>query len=126
MAYDYSDDLAFATEMITEFGGECTFTKQDSTIDPDDPLGPSLVADTTVTAFGVGLEVIGNEFGKYIDLKELVAKHDRVILFPGHATEDYSSYHMLTDADGETWKIGNVMTFKPGTLALLHFVGLKA
>ena len=126
MAYDYSDDLAFAVEMITEFGGSCTFERLASDVNPADPLGPSLVASTTVTAPGVGLEVIGNEFGKYIDLKELVAKHDRVILFPGNATEDYSEYHNLTDLDGKVWKIGKVMTFKPGSLALLHFVGLTA
>jgi len=124
--YDYSDDLAFAVEVITEFGSPYTLTRLDKGVDPDNPLGPSLVANATTNAFGVNIEVIGNEFGRYINLKDLLAKHDGVVLFPGHTSIDYSSYHLLTDLDTKVWKIGEVMTFKPGNLAILHFVGITA
>lgn len=124
MPYDYSDDVALAVEMITEFGAVMTFSRKDAAIDDADPLGPSLVADTTFELPGVGIEVIGSSFGRYVNIEELITKHDRVILTPGYAAQDIETFHFMTDAAGVTWKIGKVMSFEPGDTRVLHFVGL--
>lgn len=125
MAYDYSDDLAFAQTVISEFGELYTFEKPGLTINPLDPLGPSLDAPVTFQLAGVGVEVIGTSFGRYVDITDLVKNHSRVILTPGYAAEDIETFALVTDAAGVAWTIGEVMSFAPGNTKLLHFVGLN-
>lgn len=125
MAYDYSDDLAFAQTVIAEFGQLFTFEKLGETVNPVDPLGPSLEAPVTFQLAGVGIEVIGTSFGRYVDITDLVKTHSRVILTPGYAAQDIETFALVTDAAGEAWAMGEVMSFTPGDTRLLHFIGLN-
>lgn len=125
MAYDYSGDLEFAQTIIAEFGSSHTFTRLDEVLDINDPLAENVGASVTVTMPGVSLEVIGNEFGRYVDVRDMIKTYDKVVLFPGYAAADIETFNFVTDADGVVWMIGDVMSFKPADVSLLHFVGLK-
>lgn len=125
MAYDYSDDLAFAQTVISEFGELYTFEKHGVSVDPSDPLGPSLDANVSFQLAGVGIEVIGTSFGRYVDITDLVKTHSRVILTAGYAAQDIETFALVTDATGQAWSMGEVMSFAPGDTKLLHFIGLN-
>lgn len=125
MAYDYTDDIAFAESVISEFGDVYIFERMDSVIDTDNPLVANAGNPVVFSIPGVGLEVIGSSFGRYVDLTDLIKNHDKSILTPGYQLDDIETFHTVTEPGGKIWKIGQVMTFAPADVPVLHFVGLK-
>lgn len=126
MAYDYTDDVAFARQEIAEYGRPVTLLKQPSgAADPNNPLaGPSGAVESvpTVAAFvyptgltNLGMGTVSVELFKHCDAIALIANID------GH---DVSEFDQLDDGD-RTYAIDEVKTFKPGDTVLLYYVGVR-
>lgn len=129
MAYDYSGDVAFALEMIAEFGRAVTFVKQSATPgDAAKPLhGPSAApvsVGNVMAAFVEPSSVI--RLGQSSETKPGLWKETTQIALVGAVEgHDLTTFTTITDSDGTGWKIEHVEVFKPGPTLLLYYVGVR-
>lgn len=127
MAYDYAEDLAFAQEMIAEYGRAVSLVKLSApTVDPANPLGgssvPPLVVSGVMAAFvaPTGLVHLGA-----LKNAKLLKECEQVALVAANGANEFSDFDMMTDDDGSDWKIATVDEFKPGATALLYYIGVN-
>lgn len=127
MAYDYSEDLAFAVETINEYGRPVSFYKEAKDVDAANPLGapedPTPSAPVkAVFVYPSGVQNLGS-FGflasTFKDFEQVA------MIAPSAAVGDYYDQTHLIDFDGSTWAIGKVDKFQPGDTALLYYVGVN-
>lgn len=129
MAYDYSDDVVFANEMIAEFGRPVTFIKHSGTPgDATKPLhGPSadpLEVPGIYAAFLEPSSVV--RLGQGTDQRPGLWKDStRIMLVAPDGTNDFSTFHAIEDSDGSGWKIEHVEVLQPGATIVLYYVGVK-
>lgn len=129
MAYDYTDDVAFALEMVAEFGRPVSFVKVSSVPgDADKPLHGPTAEPVTVpdipAAFVEPSSVI--RLGQSTDQRPGLWKETtQIALVAPVAGHDLATFTKLLDSDGTGWKIEHVEAFKPGDTLLLYFVGVR-
>ena len=132
MAYDYSDDVAFAVEMIAEYGRAVSFVKSSSTPGnpakplhgPDPEETPSLVVPGIMAAFVEPSSVI--RLGASTEQKPGLWKNStKIALVAPDGTNDFTTFTAITDADNSGWKIEHVEELKPGLVTVLYYVGVK-
>lgn len=128
MAYDYTDDVAFAVEMIAEFGRAVTFVKASATpADANKPLhgvgAPTTVPDI-MAAFVEPSSVI--RLGASTEQKPGLWKEStKIALVAPDGTNDFTTFTAITDSDGSGWKIEHVEELKPGDTTVLYYVGVR-
>lgn len=127
MAYDYASDVAFAVEMIAEFGRLVDFHKVSETpLDVNKPLEGN-GADTDVSGVmacfvepsslrSLGLSLIVNGVWK---------DSTQIALVAADGVNDFTTFTTITDSDMTTWTIANADKFQPGDTAILYYVGVK-
>lgn len=129
MAYDYSDDVAFAQEMIAEFGRQIVLVKYSGIPgDANKPLhGPTAPPTRVEDIFAAFLEpssVI--RLGQSTEQRPGLWKDStQIALIAADGANDFATFHAIEDSDGSGWKIEHVETLKPGATAVLYFVGVK-
>lgn len=129
MAYDYTDDVAFALEMIAEYGRAILFVKQSSTPgNPAKPLhGPTaapLVVPDIMAVFVEPSSVI--RLGAAVNQNPGLWKETtKIALVAPDGTNDFTTFTTITDTDGSGWKIEHTEELKPGDTALLYYVGVR-
>lgn len=129
MAYNYSDDVAFAVEMIAEYGRAVTFVKQlsapaNATKPLHGPAAAPVVLSGIMAAFVEPSSVI--RLGQSTDQKPGLWKETtQIALVAPVAGHDLTTFTTLTDSDGTGWKIEHVEAFKPGDTLLLYYVGVR-
>lgn len=131
MAYDYSDDVAFAVEMVAEYGRAVSFVKASATVaDATKPLHgpgvgqPPLTVPGIMAAFVEPSSVV--KLGASTETTPgLWKKSTKIALVAPDGANDFTTFTAITDADGSGWKIEHVEELKPGDTVLLYFVGVK-
>lgn len=129
MAYDYSDDVAFAIEMIAEYGRAVSFTKFSAVPgDPTKPLhGPTeepIVVADVMAAFVEPSSVI--RLGASSTNQPGLWKESTKIALVGQVEgQDLTTFSTIIDSDGSGWKIEHVEELKPGPTTVLYYVGVK-
>lgn len=131
VAFDYTELLGVAQDLIEEFGRAVTLTGQaEAPGTPSKPWdGPSTVVSTplplfgcfvppnTVRQFGLTALGLGTEFRDLITYSEQI-----MICSPGEV--DLSIYTNLVDT-GVIWGIIGNQTLKPGPVTVLAFIGVR-
>jgi hypothetical protein len=127
--YDYTEDLALARELITEFGRLVTAQRLSSApADSNKPWkGPGTpTVDKTHKTTAAFVPASGADLGRFVQDKELLRRCEQVALLPGtgKVSVDLNDFHFLLD-EKVTWKIEWVRELKPGPLSLLYVIGVK-
>lgn len=131
MAYDYTSDIAFANEIIAEYGRPISFVKaSDGAVDDTNPLAGPVVA-TPVR--------VDNIMAAFVELKSSTSLglNTREIALFGESTEvalvapdvagtNFKDFNFIIDTDGKQWKIEFTYVFKPGLVPVLYYVGVIA
>lgn len=127
MAYDYSDDVGFAREMIAEYGRAVTFVKASSALaDPNRPALGNAPPLTVAGVMAVGVELFGNALGNYIDRENALWKEcQQVFMVAPSGAHQFHEFTSITDSDGGTWKIHVGSKLRPGDTDVLFFIGCK-
>lgn len=129
MAYDYTDDVAFAQEMIAEFGRAVVMVRASATPgDATKPLhGPSAAPTrvTDVMAAFVELSSVQRLGAATTTGPGFWKEATKVMLIAPDGTNDFTTFTAVEDDDGNEWKITMADAFKPGDTVLLYFVGVK-
>ena len=129
MAYDYAEDIAFAQEVIAEFGRPCTFeivtsTPADTSKPWNGPAAPVAASSSAVPAAFV--PVSGAGLGKQVEEDMLLHRAQQVCLVAPSAAEpsfDFAACHRVQDG-GVSWRVVKAEVFRPGGSALLYALGL--
>jgi hypothetical protein len=129
VAFDYSEMVALALELVTEFGREVTLIElAESVSDPTQPwLGNTAprttpAAELTVMAVFVepsrlddlGTSALGEDFLRRVSQIAIIA-----------STEDLDDFDEILDSDSSRWRVERVSSLKPGPVNLLHYLGLN-
>jgi hypothetical protein len=129
MAYDYTDDVAFALEMVAEYGRPVSFVKVSGTPgDATKPLhGPTVepeILPGIMAAFVEPSSVI--RLGQSTEQKPGLWKNTtQIALVAPVEGQDLATFTTITDSDGTGWKIEHVEALKPGLVTVLYYVGVK-
>jgi hypothetical protein len=127
MAYDYSADVAFATEMVAEYGRLITLTKEVQEVDSADPLGapvadPEEVAGIrAVFVYPSGLVNLGLS----VRSRELMKESEQIAIIAADGTNAFDQFTGAIDSDGSVWAVNATEVFKPGDTTLLYYLGMK-
>lgn len=126
MAYDYTDDVAFAVEMVEEFGRGVQFVTLSETRDDANPLAGSTTQPTVSDPIpAVFVAIAGlNELGASAEIRDLLKAYEQTCLV-APSTTDYEACQLIRESDGGEWKIGRVLKFMPGDTALLYYIGVN-
>ena len=138
MAFDYSELVTTAQELVAEFGRVVTLRRLNAA--PPDPTKPWIPADNPREAAGflpgstepsfAELEVtavfaepssLQNLGGPNAQLVDWVKRAQQVAII-AHP-DDLSTFSELVDG-AEVWRVVGCSTLNPGGTRLLHFVGL--
>jgi hypothetical protein len=128
MAVDWTDTIAFAKEMIAEYGRVIQIEKLSA--GPADPTpgkrwrgaGVPTVADS-VTASGVFLPPSGDEFGAKIATEDMLAEVEQIVLV-GQTPSVVTEYNSILDSDNLRYAIKWTWWLKPGNDILLYAFGV--
>ncbi len=125
MAYDYTDDVAFAVEMVAEFGRAIRFVLLNETVNDADPLAapPAPALSAPVPAVFVAPTGVV-DLGATATTRDLLKGFEQVAIVAPSAI-DYEAAEKVRDHDGSEWKIGRVLKFQPGDTALLYYIGVN-
>lgn len=129
MAYDYSEDVAFANEMIAEYGRSITFSKVvDAGADASDPLADSMDADiVSPPVMAAFVEITGlRALGMSVDQVALFKNSTSVALLAPDGFTDFAQFNFLNDTDGSLWKVNATSVLKPGNTVVLYYIGVCA
>lgn len=128
MAYDYSSDVAFAQEMVAEYGRPVTMVKDvPGTVDASDPLGapdddPETVANVlAVVVYPSGLVNLGLS----VRSRELMKEAEQIAIVAADGVNDFSRFTRIIDTDGSVWAVRSTEVFKPGDTTLLYYIGVN-
>lgn len=127
MSYDYSGDVAFAQEMVAEYGRLVTLVSDAQEVDASDPLG----APTTdpVEVAGVRAVVVYPSglinLGLSVRSRELMKEAEQIAIIAADGTNDFSQFTGMIDTDGSVWAVTKTEVFKPGDTAILYYLGVK-
>lgn len=127
MSYDYSGDVAFAQEMVAEYGRLVTLISDAQEVDASDPLG----APTTdpVEVAGVRAVVVYPSglinLGLSVRSRELMKEAEQIAIIAADGTNDFSQFTGMIDTDGSVWAVTKTEVFKPGDTAILYYLGVK-
>lgn len=128
MTYDYASDVAFAQEMVAEYGRPVMFLKDDpGAVDAADPLGePSgdpIEVDNVraVVVYPSGLVNLGLS----VNSRELMKESEQIAIVAPDGVNDFSTFTQMIDTDGSVWAIGKTEVFKPGDTTLLYYIGVN-
>ena len=126
-AFDYSDLLATAQDLIQRFGRQVTFVKLDaSPADADKPwLGataPRSSPDDTATVYAVNVPVsslVG--LGGLVAADDMLKDIDLAMIVEAQG-DDLTTFQVLQDG-GVDYRLKIVRTLKPGGTTMLFAVG---
>lgn len=127
MSYDYSGDVAFAQEMVAEYGRLVTLVSDAQEVDAADPLGapttdPVEVSDVrAVVVYPSGLINLGLS----VRSRELMKEAEQIAIIAADGTNDFSQFTGMIDTDGSVWAVTKTEVFKPGDTAILYYLGVK-
>jgi hypothetical protein len=127
MAYDYSDDIAFAVEMVAEYGRPITLTKVTRDVDAANPLGTPAAADTVVAdipavfVYPSGLVNLGLS----VKSRELMKQSEQIAIIAADGATAFDQFTTITDQDGSEWAVMNCEVFKPGPVPVLYYLGVN-
>lgn len=127
MSYDYSGDVAFAQEMVAEYGRLVTLTNDVQEVDASDPLGAptaDLVEVAGVRAVVVYPSGLIN-LGLSVRSRELMKEAEQIAIIAADGTNDFSQFTGMIDTDGSVWAVTKTEVFKPGDTAILYYLGVK-
>jgi hypothetical protein len=130
MAYDYSEDLALAKELIAEYGRSVTvqhLSAGSATSDTPWKGAGTPTVDKSHRTMGAFLPLSGsNDLGKLVRDKELLKRCEQVVLIPGtgKSSTDLGDFVRILD-NATLWKIEWVKELKPGDTSLLYVMGVK-
>lgn len=130
MAFDYSEIIEVAKELIEEFGREVTLIREaQAAADPNKPWeGPADGGETEVTLYSVvvppnQVRIFGlSALGQATEFVDLMAMSEYIhIIFPG--THDVRKFTHVDD--GERFSITGAQVLKPGNDQLLAYLGVR-
>lgn len=127
MAYDYTDDIAFAIEMVAEFGRAVSFGKLAEGVNAADPLGaPTSAAPPAVPGISAAFVYPSGvqNLGLRVSSPALFKSAEQIAIVAADGVNDFAAFDMVTDIDGSIWKIVAVDVFKPGPVPVLYYVGV--
>lgn len=126
-AFDYSDLLATAQDLIQRFGRQVTFIKLDaSPADADKPwLGaaaPRSSPDDTATVYAVNVPVSSlADLGGMSRADDMLRNIDLAMVVEAQG-DDLATFHVLQDG-GVDYRLKIVKTLKPGATTMLFAIG---
>jgi hypothetical protein len=124
--HNYDEDLAFAIDMVQEFGREVTFVKL--TAGPTDTAKPWRATtaprdnpEETITVEGVFVEPESLErLGKARASGDFIKSAEQVLIVA--SDQDLGRFDEVIDsADQSAWKIDNHQMLAPGNKIILHY-----
>lgn len=127
MAYDYSDDIAFAVEMVAEYGRPITLTKVARDVDAANPLGTPAAVDTVVAdipavfVYPSGLVNLGLS----VKSRELMKQSEQIAIIAADGANSFDQFTTITDQDGSEWAVMRCEVFKPGPVPVLYYLGVN-
>lgn len=127
MAYDYTGDIAFANEIIADFGRAVSFTKiTPATVDPVNPLANSAGAPVVVSDVMAAFVFPSGDtnLGQMVSNPALFKSCEKIALVAADGTNDFTQFDILTDTDGD-YKIETAQAFRPGLFDVLYFIGIN-
>jgi hypothetical protein len=127
VAYDYSDDVLTAQEMIAEFGRAVTFGKMSETPNPTNPLhGPVAVPTTVSGVMACFVEPSSAvRLGASSARERLWKDATQIMLVAPDGTNEFDLFEEVTDLDGSVWSVGHTEKLQPGPTVLLYFIGVR-
>lgn len=128
MAYDYSDDVAFAVEVVAEFGRVVTFIKKGAaTVTAADALNPVLAAPVEVPAIPAAFVYPAGtlNLGLSAASAALFKASEQIAIVAATPLHDFALFDFIRDFDGSTWKINKGETLAPGNARVLHYIGVS-
>lgn len=126
MAYDYTDDVAFAVESVAEYGRAVKFKRLAETVDPANPLaGPVAAPALSDPVPAVFVVLTGNNsLGISKRTVDLMKNSEQVALIAPSAI-DYAAQTHIVDFDNSVWKIDLIDKFMPGAVPVLYYIGVS-
>jgi len=127
MAYDYSDDVAFALEMISEYGRLVDFHQLSETpVDPDKPLEGNGAPTTIAGVWACFVEPSSlRQLGIRVTREGVWKDSTQIALVAPDGINDLTDFTSITDSDGSTWAIDATDKLRPGETTVLYFIGVK-
>ena len=130
MAFDYSDFVTVAKDMITEFGRTVTFVKLDTTpVDANEPWNgatdPEATPDDTEDVVAIWVDPInttGLGLRRFID-PGLVNRLAGIFISP-QGTVDLEDFDQIIDGT-QRYRIEFVDKLRPANDTILYFVGVS-
>lgn len=128
-AFNYAKMGARAVQLVQRYGTTVTLRRLDNT--PSDPAKPHLgpvdpEANATELAglYAVFVEPSDtSKLGTEIQKADWLKRAQKIAIVA--AVQNPEDYSTLVDADGTVWRIEGVSTLRPGSITLLHFVGVS-
>ncbi len=126
---DLTPLIATATRLIKENGRQVTFINQDPTLaDAAQPWeGPTAARGGGATKLDLDVVFVDpnpRNLGRMSIREDLISRSEQImIVVPG--TNDLDTFEEILDTDGTYWKIVGTQTLKPGSTAVLSYVGVK-
>lgn len=125
MAYDYTDDVQFAIDSVSEFGRQIRFVTAGGAVDAANPLGAPVPAVPSSPVSAVFVYPTGvTDLGASKSVMENLRKTSEQVAIIAPSMIDYEAATGVIDTDGSEWKISAVAKLMPGAIPLLYYVGL--
>lgn len=126
MAYDYTDDIAFAVESVAEYGRPVRFRKVNTAVDAANPLaGPTAAPVLSDAVPAVFVVLTGNNsFGISKQTVELMKASEQTAMIAPSGV-DYEEFTHIVDFDNSVWKIDVIDKLMPGVVPVLYFIGVS-
>lgn len=127
MAYDYTGDIAFANEMIDEFGRSVSVSRATSgAADPNDPLAGPGAPVPPVGIRAVQIYPSGTvNLGGTRELMELFPNSSKIFMAGYDGVNDLSEFVFLVDENNTSWKIDKIQVLQPGNEIILYYIGVS-
>jgi len=127
MAYDYSEDVAFALEMISEHGRLVDFHQLSETpVDVNKPLEGNGAPVTVSGVWACFLEPSSvRQLGIRVTREGVWKDSTQIALVAPDGVNDLTDFTSITDSDGSTWAIAAADELRPGDTPVLYFIGVK-
>lgn len=129
MAFDYSNILATAQRLVTDFGRAITAERFDqNSSDANQPwIGPtnsSASPDATETTTGVSVSPSGaDKLGIAVKDDDLMKRIESFYIV-AHKSQALETFNEIIDGS-ERYKIVHVEKLQPGSTVLLYFIGVE-
>lgn len=131
MAYDYTDDMAFGLEMVTEYGRLVTIQKLAESTSPTNPWeGPGGGSQPIAASHDLPMVFVPPSSASQLGLRtidEALLKRTQqiIIVAPGPNFLTFLGDYNQVEDDGVLWNILWSETLRPGPVNVLYYFGVR-